>query len=214
MSAALRDSVRLVHRMHLLYTLRPMRGTAWFSALRIGGRPFSFVRLFLFTALVVAAHPLQAMRDKNGDEVQSFDFNEKYVEKWKEINVAIPAYPNDHDLLQVSLLVSERIKIYIDIKSISLEPDRVSRFSYVVESPSGARNVFYDGFRCETRQYKTYAIGTSTHSFESVVKPQWRTIPRLEINDFRYQLYRNYLCDDHASARTPDDLVRQLKYQP
>jgi hypothetical protein len=194
--------------------MRPMRGTAWFSALRIGGRSFSLVRLFLVVALVVAAYPLQAMRDKNGDEVQSFDFDEKYIDKWKETKVEIPAYPNDRDLLQVPLSVSERLKIYIDLKSVSLAPDRVSRFSYVVESPSGARSVFYDGFRCETRQYKTYAIGSSIHSFEPVVKPQWRTIPRPEINAFRYQLYRNYVCDDHASARTPEDLARQLKYQP
>lgn len=191
-----------------------MRGTAWFSALRIGGRPFSLVRLFLVVVLVVAAYPLQAMRDKNGDEVQSFDFDEKYVDKWKETKVSIPAYPNDRDLLQVTLSTSERLKIFIDLKSISLATDRVARFSYVVESPSGARSVFYDGFRCETRQFKTYAIGSSIHSFEPVMKPQWQTISRPEINAFRYQLYRNYVCDDHASARTPEDLARQLKYQP
>ena len=191
-----------------------MRGTAWYSALRIGGCPFSLVRLFMVMALVVAAYPLQAMRDKNGDEAQDFNFNEKYVDNWKEAKVAIPAYPNESNLLQVPLPVSERLKIYIDLKSVSLAPDRVSRFSYVVESPSGARNVFYDGFRCETQQYKTYAIGTSIHSFEPVAKPQWRTISRPEINAFRYQLYRNYVCDDHASARTPEDLARQLKNQP
>lgn len=197
-----------------MYTLRPMRGTTWFSAVRIGGRLFSLVRLFLVMTLVVAAYPLRAMRDKNGDEVQNFHFDEKSTDKWKETKVAIPAYPNDHELLRVPLSVTDRMKLYIDIKSISLAPDHVSRFSYVVESPSGARNVFYEGFRCETRQYKTYAVGSSIHSFEPVAKPQWRAIPRPEINAFRYQLYRNYVCDDHASARTPEDLTHQLKYQP
>ncbi|MHB8697069.1 MAG: CNP1-like family protein [Sulfuricaulis sp.] len=206
--------MQLVRPAHLLYTTRPMHGAARFSDLRIGGRAFSLVRLFLAVALVAAAYPAHAMRDKNGDEVQNFDYDAKYTDKWKEAQVVIPAYPKDSDLLRVPLSANDRLKVYIDLKSISLASDRVSRFSYVVESPAGARSVFYDGFRCETRQYKTYATGTSLGSFDPVVKPQWRTMLRSEINTFRYQLDRYYVCNDNGGARTPEDFVHQLRYQP
>jgi hypothetical protein len=80
----------------------------------------------------------------------------------------------------------------------------------VVESPSGARSVFYDGLRCETREYKTYAIGTPEQTFTPVKHAEWRPIPRPANNAFRYHLYHYYICDAHASARTPGDLVRLL----
>ena len=167
-------------------------------------------------ALAMTAHPLQAAveLDKYGDEMDTIPFDETYAKKWKESNVTIPSYPDDRNLLLVPMSVNDTLKIYIDSKSISRAPDLVARFSLIVESPSGARSVFYDGLRCETGQYKTYAIGTSDHSFEAVKNPRWREIPRGEINAFRDNLYRHYICDGHASARTPDAIVHLLKYQP
>jgi hypothetical protein len=200
----------------MLYTARPMRGTHWISALRIGGSRLSIVRYLLFMALALTAHPLRAAveLDKYGDEMDTVPFDETYAKKWKESNVTIPTYPDDRDLVPVPMGVNDTLKIYIDSKSISRAPDLVARFSLIVESPSGARSVFYDGMRCETRQYKTYAIGTANHTFEAVKDPQWRTIPRSEINSFRDNLYRHYICDGHSSARTPEAIVHLLKYQP
>ncbi len=205
--------MRLVHGAHLLYTARPMRGTHWFSALRIGGSRLSIACYLLFAALALAAHPLRADSDNYGDEYGNIHFDEKYVKKWKESKVPIPPYPDDRNLLPVPMNVTDTLKIYIDSRSLSRAEDLVERYTLVVESPSGARSVFYDGMRCETRQYKTYAIGTADHRLDPVSDPQWRTIPRAEINAFRDNLYRHYICDGHASARTPEEIVRLLKYQ-
>lgn len=167
-------------------------------------------------ALALTAYPLQAAveLDKYGNEVDVIPFDETYAKKWKESKVAIPSYPDDRNLLPVPMNVNDTLKIYIDSKSLTRAKDLVERFTLVVESPSGARSVFYDGLRCETRQYKTYAIGTANHTFEAVKEPRWRTIPRAAINAFRDNLYRNYICDGHASARKPEAIVRLLKYQP
>ncbi len=191
-----------------------MRGTSRISALRIGSRRFSISRLLLALAFAIAAHPLHAKRDVFGEEPNEFPFDEKYAEKWKESEITLPPYPDDRDLLQVPMNSTDTLKIYIDEKSISRAPDRVARFALVVESPSGARSVFYDGYRCETRQYKTYAIGTSQHAWSPVTNPQWQTVPRSEINAFRDNIFRRYVCDEHRSARAPEDLRRLLKNQP
>ncbi|MHB8534375.1 MAG: CNP1-like family protein [Sulfuricaulis sp.] len=188
-----------------------MQGTHWFSALGIGGSKFSHGRRLLFAALVLTAQSLHA---DAGNYDQNIPFDEKYVEKWKESQIVLPSYPDDRNLIPVPMNVTDTLKIYIDGKSISRAKDLVARFSLVVESPSGARSVFYDGLRCETRQYKTYAIGSAKHSLEPASDPQWRPIPRPEINAFRDDLYRRYVCDSHNSARSPQDIVRALTYQP
>lgn len=162
-------------------------------------------------ALLMAVHAAHAKRDRVGEEVQEFPFDESLVEKWQESKTVIPPYPDDNDLVAVPPGVTDTLKIYLDRKSISRAPDRVARFTLVVESRSGARSIFYDGLRCETKQYKTYAIGTENHTFVPASDPQWRTIPRPEINAFRYRLYDRYVCDEHNSARAPEQILRLLK---
>ncbi len=176
----------------------------------IGGERFFFGRLLLSLVLSAAVYPLHAKRDQYGTEPEYFDFDESLVEKWKEGEVTLPPYPKDQDLLAVPLLATDTLKVYIDRASLSRGVDRVARFSLVVESPSGARSVFYDGLRCETREYKTYAVGSPEHGFTPVKAAAWRRIPQPAINAFRYQLYRQYICDTNGSARTPEDLARLL----
>ena len=188
-----------------------MHGTHWFFGLRIGRRWYFFGHALMIAALLVAVHAAHAKRDQVGEEVQEFPFDENLVEKWQESKPVIPSYPNDADLLAVPSDDKDTLKIYLDRKSISRAPDRVARFTLVVQSRSGARSVFYDGLRCETKQYKTYAIGTSDRAFTPVTNPQWRDVPRPESNAFRYRLYSRFVCNENSSARAPDEIVRQLE---
>ena len=187
-----------------------MQGATRFTTWRVGEKRFFFARLLLFMAVFTAISPLHAKRDAYGTEKDYFDFDDSQVEQWKESETGLPPYPRDEHLLAVPLPPTDTLKIYIDRASLSRGPDRVARFSLVVESPSGARSVFYDGLRCETREYKTYAIGSPEQAFTPVKDATWRPIPRPANNAFRYQLYQHYICDAHASARTPEDLVRLL----
>jgi len=191
-----------------------MRGTSRISALWIGSRRFAISLPLLALAFAIVAHPVLAKKDVYGEEPSEFSFDEKSTEKWKESAVVLPPFPDDRNLLPVAMGSTDTLKIYIDGISISRAQDRVVRFALIVESPSGARSVFYDGYRCETRQYKTYAIGTPQHAWTTIADPQWRTVPRSEVNSFRDNIYRRYVCDDNKSARAPEDLRRLLKNQP
>ncbi|WP_148664957.1 CNP1-like family protein [Sulfuricaulis limicola] len=187
-----------------------MQGATRFISQRVGEKRFFFARLLLFMAVFAAISPVHAKRDAYGMEKEYFDFDESQAERWKESDITLPPYPRDENLLAVLLPATDTLKIYIDRASLSRGPDRVARFSLVVQSPSGARSVFYDGLRCETREYKTYAIGSPEQTFTPVKHAAWRAIPRPASNAFRYHLYQDYICDAHASARTPEDLVRLL----
>lgn len=140
-------------------------------------------------------------------------FDESKVEKWKELESVLPDWPEDAHLIPVRMPVTYTLKIYIDEKSITRLADGIARFTLVVESPSGVRNVFFEGYYCETREYKTYATGTPDKTFEPVKKPKWERVQYYDVNAFRFQLMRHHVCDPDAlsTALRPQDLVRRLK---
>ncbi len=140
-----------------------------------------------------------------------FNFDPSLVEQWKEADVRAPAYPRDADLVAVTLGPTDTFKLYIDTKSVSLASDRVLRLTLIVESSSGTRNVFFDGMRCETRRYKTYAVGSSDGKFVPAKNAQWQDIPRPSQNGFRFHLFQHYVCNDISLAVSPREFLDRLK---
>ncbi len=140
-------------------------------------------------------------------------FDESKVEQWKELAAALPAFPADPDLIAVRMPVTYTLKVYLDEKSISLAADGISRFTLVIESTSGSRNVFFEGYNCGTREYKIYASGTADKTFEPIKQPKWERVPYYETNAFRYQLLRYYVCDPNAlsMALSARNLIHRLK---
>ena len=150
-----------------------------------------------------------------GDEAFNYDPKaDPRAKPWVESEVALPHYPEERDLLPVPPAARDTLKVYIDRTTLMRAADGSVRLSLVVESPRGARNVFFEGVRCETREYKTYAIGTSERHVTAVPDAAWRPIPRAEYNGFRDYLFRHYLCDANYRARTPTDLVQLIVRGP
>lgn len=137
----------------------------------------------------------------------SFEYDPKFepgaVEKWRESDVPLPGYPADDDLVSVPLSATDTFRFYIDRTSLSRAEDRVVRLTAVIQSPRGARSIFYDGIRCDTREYKTYAVGSSGSRWRPNRGAQWQFIVAQGRNDFRYQLYKYYVCDATSNPRAP-----------
>ena len=134
--------------------------------------------------------------------------------KFKEIEVTLPPYPNDSDLLEFRTRRNSANRFYIDRNSISVGEDRVVRYSTLIRSSSGALNVSYEGLRCKTSEYKVYAFGTNGGEWAKVPDVQWRKVPRLT-GDFRFALYKDYFCDIEAIAgRNEKDLIANLTGNP
>ncbi len=169
-------------------------------------------RILLACVFVIATADAVSAEDITvfPDALDRYEPTEKDI--WKESRITLPPYPLDRNLISVPLPERDNLKIYIDEKSISLLPDRAIRFSLIVESPTGARNVFYDAIRCETKEYKTYAFGTTKSTFQLVKNPKWRKIPYYPTNAFRYHLYEYVVCGKDGSALPPEELVRIIKY--
>ena len=134
--------------------------------------------------------------------------------EFKEIEVALPPYPDESGLLEFQLRRNSANRFYVDRNSISIGPDRVVRFSAVIKSASGALNTSYEGMRCKTSEYKVYAYGIKNVEWTKARDSQWRRIERSSV-DFRFTLYKDYFCDIEAIAgRNEKDLIANLKGNP
>jgi hypothetical protein len=134
--------------------------------------------------------------------------------KFKEIEVALPPYPDESGLLEFQLRRNSANRFYVDRNSISIGPDRVVRFSAVIKSASGALNTSYEGMRCKNSEYKVYAYGIKNGEWTKARDSQWRRIERSSA-DFRFTLYKDYFCDIEAIAgRNEKDLIANLKGNP
>ena len=95
---------------------------------------------------------------------------------WQEGATRIPDYPKDKNLIPFEVDGLDRpYRYFVDTVSLSTgSEDRVVRYTVVIESPTGVRNVYHEGVLCENRQYKTYAVGTSDGTFRRTQGSQWR----------------------------------------
>jgi hypothetical protein len=131
--------------------------------------------------------------------------------EFREIEIVLPAYPRDEDLVEFRPRGGSRNRFHIDSRSVSIGEDRVVRYTAVIRSPSGATNVSYEGLRCQTGEYKVYAFGAEGKKWSPARAPKWRPVGPLAAN-FRHGLYKDYLCySESIAGRNARDLVANLK---
>ncbi|MEO8164995.1 MAG: CNP1-like family protein [Betaproteobacteria bacterium] len=131
--------------------------------------------------------------------------------EFKEIETALPPYPQDSTLLQFQTRRNSDNHFYIDRDSVSIGEDRVIRYSTVVKSPSGATSTSYEAMRCKTSEYRIYAFGVTSGEWTNAQNSQWQRIPRATEN-FRYTLYKDYFCNGEAIAGQDEkELIANLR---
>lgn len=148
-------------------------------------------------------------------ELAPTELNPHFVGKekkaWEELEVNVPAYPGIEFASGVALYVLGSEYTYIlDINALSSDEDGVVRYSIAITSPTGANNILYEGLRCKTAQYKTYAYG-SQGKWSEAVFPAWRKVTRGAGLEFRKVLYKNYFCDEMEEPFDRAQIVASLQ---
>ena len=132
---------------------------------------------------------------------------------WQEQAATVPAYPKDADLLPFPVDQPALSQTFsIDSKSLSVGADDVVRYSAMIASRSGARNVLFEGLRCASREFRTYAYGTAAREFLPAQSDQWRPISPHGWAGFRNVLLRDYLCDSYLSPYPLNEIKRRLSH--
>jgi hypothetical protein len=79
-----------------------------------------------------------------------FDVEFEADKPWVELAAQLPPYPQTENLLEFNVSSATRNRHYVDAASISVGSDKVVRYTVVIESAGGARNVSFEGMRCAT----------------------------------------------------------------
>lgn len=131
---------------------------------------------------------------------------------WREQPAELPAYPDEGRLIEAAVTTGNYpYRVYIDPETLSVGADRVVRYTVVVTSAAGARNVAYEGIRCSTREYRRYAYGANG-TWQALDDIPWERIRETGMGHYRYALYRGYLCDTTSDTLKRDKILRRLRY--
>lgn len=130
--------------------------------------------------------------------------------QWQEGPLpAPPAFSLDR-LLQFEVNPNSSLVYAIDPQTLSISAsDRVVRYVLVATSPSGVRNVFYEGIRCSAAQVKTYARHADGRWIVATDPPWQDMVTRPSRHAL--QLARQGACDNSGTPSSAGDILRALR---
>ncbi len=125
--------------------------------------------------------------------------------------LVLPAAPAKENLLPFYVSPTTTMNFAIDASSVSVTPDGVVRFTLVVASSEGARNVSHEGIRCKTAEKKLYATGGMDGNWAPSRNSAWNQIRDVGANRQHAALFNDYFCDFGSVAGNAATIVKRLK---
>jgi CNP1-like family len=126
----------------------------------------------------------------------------------------LPAFPASSPLVPFVVQRSSKYRYRTDPASLSAGKDGVVRFVLAIEVSGAGPQVSYAGIHCQSKQWKTYAIGTGTNGWRRVSKPAWEAIEKKSLENYREELYSTYFCSGGAPAGDQKVLLANLRKGP
>jgi len=159
--------------------------------------------LLIGAFLGLGAGPLAAAERGDEDEERK---------AWQENEVQLPAFPQDEKLIPFEVSATTNNRFLVDGDSLSVGSDGVLRFTLVIVSPSGARNISYEGMRCATGERRVYALGRADRTWSKARSDRWQTISENTLNRHYAALFSDYFCHIDVRLRDADDARRALRH--
>lgn len=136
------------------------------------------------------------------------DFNDK---KWQEVVVQLPAAPQSDNLLPIYVSAATDNEFFVDGSTLTVTADGVVRYVLVVQTSGGARNVSFEGLRCETRERRIYASGRPDGSWSKSRNNEWRRIQDVAANRYHAALFGDYFCPEGVIVRNVEEARDALR---
>lgn len=140
------------------------------------------------------------------------EFDEDYdARQWQEVAVQLPPAPEGKNLLPFYVSATTDNRFFVDGASLAVGGDGVVRYVLVVEAGGGARNVTYEGLRCETKELRVYAFGQRDGSWSKARNNDWRRIRDAIANRQHVALFSEYLCPPGMGLISADAMREALR---
>ncbi|SAK48556.1 lipoprotein [Caballeronia arationis] len=135
--------------------------------------------------------------------------------EWTENKVEnLPPLPQSSSLLPFTVSQNTPLTFSVDKNSVSVGTDGVVRYTVVVTSPAGARNVNYEGIRCDNYEWRLYAsIDDSQSAWDRTVANDFRRIENGELNAYHAALYQDYFCANKLPMGDAKQIVNAIQYK-
>lgn len=131
---------------------------------------------------------------------------------WVEAEVPAPPALNLGKLLTFDVPTSPGLVFGVDPAAIQISrADGVVRYVVVATSPSGARNVMYEGLRCATGEFKTYARYSPEGQWKPATGSEWRTVFGNMPSRHALRFAQAAACDGATATTTVEMVVSKLK---
>jgi hypothetical protein len=150
------------------------------------------------------------------DEAEGTKYVDPFGDKdFKEVETKLPAPPADANLIPFQVSTTGQLSFAVDSKSVVVGEDGAVRYAVVITSPTGARNVSYEGVRCDVFQRKLFA--TLPPGSKDWVRNRsddrigWQRMSTSVRNSYAATLAVDFLCEGRTPVRKADDIVRALR---
>ena len=133
-------------------------------------------------------------------------------EIWKEETTNFPSATGDQHFSVVEVTGMGDSIFKVDLSSVRLGDDGVVRLTLAVLSSQGQANILFEGFRCETSEYKSYAMRTGfDRPWVTFRSSKWRPVRLQRRNNYRVDLLRYYICPNLSNSVREKDIVARLR---
>jgi hypothetical protein len=132
---------------------------------------------------------------------------------WQELqSVPPPATVSKSGLIPIEMPVFVSLRYELDPASLRIDQDGVVRYVVVATSGEGAKNVFFEGVRCRTQEFKTYARMQADGQWAPVQSAQWKSVFETTVSRHVRNLLRQGMCKGPlpgaSTVRELTDLLR------
>ncbi len=133
------------------------------------------------------------------------------LNQWQEAEISLPPPPDLGRCMQFFVSAASPNRFCVDPASITVGRDGVVRYTLVIETPAGARNVSFEGIRCEARERRLYASGQGDGSWSQARGSNWTKITEASVNRHHAALYLEYFCPDGIPVVQARDAIENLR---
>lgn len=133
------------------------------------------------------------------------------TKRWQERAVTLPAAPLPENLLPFYVSAATDNEFFVDGASLTVGSDGVVRYVLVIQTSGGARNVSFEGLRCETRERRVYALGRLDGAWSKSRNESWQRIRDVPANRHHAALFHDYFCPGGAIVLSVDEARDALR---
>jgi len=134
---------------------------------------------------------------------------------WTEEKIdTMPPLPQASNLVAFNVSQNTPLTFAVDKTTLTVGKDGVIRYVIVATSPAGARNVNYEGIRCDTYEWRRYAsINDDQNGWDQGSAFDFKRIENGELNAYQAALYQDYFCTSKLPVGTAKQIVNNMEYK-